>query len=350
MLSDDMHKAAEYAHAAVSSMTKHRIPPTPENYAVWYEYYAGREPELMRAVDALLATGAQITASSVTKLYERHLNPARLQAEAGATTKQLEKLLGKVRTQIGSAEESSRAYGQSLENISGQIDGDHAPAQLNGLVAALLQETRQMQARNRSLETELARSTAEVTQLRVSFEQARRDSLTDPLTGLANRKRFDAALDLLVRTTVERNDTLSLLILDIDHFKRVNDTYGHQAGDAVLQMVGRALRDNTKGHDVAARYGGEEFAVLLPFTKLEQAYSLGNTIRTVIGNLVIRHPDTGTPLDAVTISVGAAQYRRGESLPQFIQRADDALYAAKSGGRNRVVADSRHIGPASAAS
>lgn len=343
MYNDDMLKAAEYAHAAVFSMTKHRIPPTPLHFTVWYEYHSGREPELIKAMDAMLAANMPFTPDSVLELYEKHLNPARLMTASRAAAEQLEKVIGKVKNQIDSVEKNTREYGASLASFSNQLDDGTESRKLGGLVDTMQEETQAMRSRNKALEAELAKATAEVKQLRQNFEQARRDALTDPLTGLANRKRFEAALDVLVKAATDRKDTVSLLIIDIDFFKRFNDTHGHQFGDQVLQIVGKTLANNTKGHDVAARYGGEEFAIVLPFTKLEQAYSLGNSIRTAISQIKLQKPDSSNELAPITVSIGAAQYRPGESLAQFIQRTDEALYAAKHGGRNRVVADSRHI-------
>lgn len=345
MLNDDMQRAAEFAHAAVASMAKHGIPPTPVHFTVWYEYHAGRDHALGRAMDALVAAKQAFTPEVVRALYEQHLSPARLFHASRDAADKLDAVMDELRDHIGSAEETTRAYGDQLERFSDELDGEPAnvPAQVDSIVDAMLQETRAMQERNKELETRLAEATAEVTELRRGFEQARREALTDPLTGLANRKAFEQAMHLLVRETQQDNAALSLLMLDIDHFKHFNDNFGHQTGDTVLQLVGRMLADNVKGRDVAARYGGEEFAILLPFTQLDQAHGLADSIRRGIGARKLVKRSSGQELGRVTISVGVAEYRPGEPLSGLVQRADDALYAAKHAGRDRVITE-REIG------
>ncbi len=345
MLNDDMQRAAEFAHAAVASMAKHGIPPTPVHFTVWYEYHAGRDHALGRAMDALVAAKQAFTPEVVRALYEQHLSPARLFHASRDAADKLDAVMDELRDHIGSAEETTRAYGDQLERFSDKLDAEpaSAPAQVDGIVDAMLLETRAMQERNKELETRLAEATAEVTELRRGFEQARREALTDPLTGLANRKAFEQAMHLLVRETQQDNAALSLLMLDIDHFKHFNDNFGHQTGDTVLQLVGRMLADNVKGRDVAARYGGEEFAILLPFTRLDQAHGLADSIRRGIGARKLVKRSSGQELGRVTISVGVAEYRPGEPLSGLVQRADDALYAAKHAGRDRVITE-REIG------
>ncbi len=167
----------------------------------------------------------------------------------------------------------------------------------------------------------------------------RMEVLTDPLTGVANRKCFDLRLSEGIADCKENGSDLSLMMLDIDFFKKFNDTYGHQLGDEVLKLVARTFVDSIKGQDTAARYGGEEFAIILPRTKLANAATLADQIRKTMADKVIVNRRTGDKLGAVTLSVGVASYRAGELPSSLIQRADDALYAAKRSGRNRVVSE-----------
>ena len=338
MYHDDLHQAAEFAHAAVASMTRFSIPPTPINFTIWYEYHAGRDPALSRAVDALLASQKPFTPDITLQLYEEFLNPARLLRSSRETTEKLQVAMDELRNFIDSAEEDTRAYGDKLERFSGKLDTQHqaAPA-LGSLVGSMLQETRAMQERNQSLEARLAETTAEVQLLREHFEQARREALSDSLTGLANRKNFEQTLTLFAKGAADNHEPLALMLLDIDHFKKFNDRYGHQTGDTVLQLVARTLSDNVKGQDLAARYGGEEFALLLPRTRADQAAKLGENIRALIGARKLVKRSSGEGLGQITISAGIAEYRIGEALSAFVQRADKALYAAKRQGRNRVV-------------
>lgn len=338
MYHDDLHHAAELAHAAVTSMTRFAIPPTPINFTIWYEYHAGRDPALSRAIDGLLAGHAPFTPETTLQLYEEFLNPARLLRASRETTEKLQEAMDDLRSVVGAAEENARSYGAKLEHFSGNLDRHEPEPALGSLVSGMLQETRAMEERNRSLEDRLAEATAEVKLLREHFEQARREALSDSLTGLANRKSFEQTLTLLAKAAQDEHEPLSLMLIDIDHFKTFNDRHGHQTGDTVLQLVARTLSDNVKGQDLAARYGGEEFALLLPRTRGEQAVKLGDNIRVLVSGRKLVKRNSGEDLGRITISAGVAQYNAGEALSAFVQRADAALYAAKRKGRNIVVA------------
>lgn len=347
MYHDDLHHAAELAHAAVTSMARFGIPPTPINFTIWYEYHAGRDPALSRAIDALLASNRPFTPDTTLQLYEEFLNPARMLRASRETTEKLQRAMDELRGFVGAAEEDTRSYGDKLEDFSDKLDDQgHGPA-FGSLVGAMLQETRSMQDRNQSLEERLAETTAEVQQLREHFEQARREALSDSLTGLANRKNFEQTLTLFAKAAQDSHEPLCLMLLDIDHFKLFNDRHGHQTGDTVLQLVARTLSDNVKGQDLAARYGGEEFALLLPRTRADQAVKLGDNIRALIATRKLVKRASGEELGRITISAGVAEYRLGEALSSFVQRADRALYSAKNDGRNRVVAATEGSGLAS---
>jgi diguanylate cyclase (GGDEF)-like protein len=176
-------------------------------------------------------------------------------------------------------------------------------------------------------------------------ESLRARSYVDGLTGIANRRYFDVALERELRRAQRLGGQLSLLLVDIDSFKAYNDNFGHQQGDACLTTVAQALAAKLKRPaDVAARYGGEEFAAILPDTSLEQAERHANAIREHVASLALPHaPGAHWPM--VTLSIGVASFSKdGLSEPAaLIEAADKALYAAKHGGRNRVVVDCREI-------
>ena len=131
---------------------------------------------------------------------------------------------------------------------------------------------------------------------------------------------------------------LSLLMVDIDFFKKFNDEHGHQIGDEVIKLVARVLQSSIKGQDVAARYGGEEFSIILPDTSIQNAVSVGEHIRKSMASRKIVRRNSGKTFGNITLSIGAAQYEPGEAMSALIERADAALYQAKEGGRNRVMA------------
>jgi diguanylate cyclase len=177
---------------------------------------------------------------------------------------------------------------------------------------------------------------ARVTDLAGQLRDAKHENTRDALTQLFNRKGFDEFMNRMVFMRDVFGEAAALIIVDADHFKRVNDTYGHPAGDAVLKALADCLvRNFPRKSDMVARYGGEEFAVVLPDTSPANAVRLAERIRMAIADLPITH---GEHTIGITISVGVAQLARHESVQGWLERTDQALYQAKSQGRDRVVA------------
>ncbi|MBV8516701.1 MAG: GGDEF domain-containing protein [Acidobacteria bacterium] len=215
-----------------------------------------------------------------------------------------------------------------LETVADQLAGAIASAQLIDALRAtqsqLEQKTRDLEAANEHLAT--------------AIETLHRISTQDGLTGVANRRHFDETLAVEWRRAARSRAALSLLMIDIDYFKRFNDASGHQAGDDCLRRVARCVQDAVhRAADLVARYGGEEFAVLLPDTDAERAIHVAETIRSRVESLNLEHPDA--PCGHVTISIGLATAvppRDGANMGDFIRCADSALYDAKRTGRNKV--------------
>jgi diguanylate cyclase len=198
-----------------------------------------------------------------------------------------------------------------------------------------MRSTREMQNANSELENRLKTSVQQMATLQSNLEAIRVESLTDPLTLLANRKSLETAMDKLFH----ENRVFSLLVTDIDHFKTFNDRYGHLTGDRVLRLVAGTLKQSVKGRDTAARYGGEEFVILLPETGLRPAMTVAETIRRSVMNKELVKRSTGENLGYVTLSIGVATRRDSDTSESLIGRADACLYAAKRAGRNRVVCE-----------
>ena len=159
-------------------------------------------------------------------------------------------------------------------------------------------------------------------------------AVTDPLTGAYNREFLLARLPQEIEAAIDRDRPLSVALVDVDHFKAVNDQYGHGTGDVVLAEVARRLRGAIRGGDLLVRYGGEEFLTVLPKADAGRAWEVGERMRQRVCE---RAFDVGDGLALLLrISVGIAQWRMGETMPDLIERADTAMYEAKERGRNRV--------------
>jgi len=333
----DLQRGFAHARAALAQMEQRQIAPTPENFRVWYSYSAGSARALKRTIDVLISNGQDFTPNVCSDLYERFFGNFRQSEKARLISQRIETSVQEALSMLNSVGAEARHYTETLGETAASLGQAGELARVREVIASVMTETGEMMERSTHLEHELTRSSAEIRALRKQVEDISREALTDALTGIGNRKLFDQRLKEFVTSALENGTELSLLMLDIDHFKSVNDRWGHQIGDDVLRLVAGALIDGIKGRDQAARYGGEEFAILLPGTRLADAAKLAEQLReSVLRRPVIRR-DTRELLGGVTISIGVACYHPGESPSGFVERADAALYRAKQTGRNRVV-------------
>ncbi|MDM8553647.1 diguanylate cyclase [Desulfococcaceae bacterium HSG7] len=157
-------------------------------------------------------------------------------------------------------------------------------------------------------------------------------AITDGLTDLYNSRHFYSRMELEVNRSCRYNNALSLILLDIDYFKKYNDTYGHVHGDKVLARIGQLIKQSLRSMDSAYRYGGEEFTILLPETIGDEAHAVADRLRKIISSDIFT-PEPGKAV-SITISAGVTQYHPGETLKEFVERADKALYQSKDNGRN----------------
>jgi diguanylate cyclase len=335
-------KAKAIAVQALRKMHDIGMSPTPANYAVWYAYFEGSNSRLAEDVDRIVERTGHLDSWEAARVHDAYLaqaEPAGLAQVSGRMAAAIETLVG----DIGTAEKGARAYGETLTGLTGELRENSAG--LEAVVADVLAQTSRMAEANRRLEEKLNASAAEIKTLRADLEQVRQEANTDALTELANRKSFDRALRHHAVAAGEHGIPLCLLILDIDHFKVFNDAHGHQTGDEVLRLVARMLDKSVPQGCLPARLGGEEFAVLVPRLDFDQAVHLGDTVRRAVGGKKLRNLKTGTSLGTITLSVGVAAYVVGEPLDALVARADEALYLAKRGGRNRVCTERQLAGP-----
>ena len=337
MRADAVEEADQCADNAMSSMRGRRIPTTPQNFAIWYEYHEGSNPSLCRAIDLLLSNGHDFREVVLEELYEKFFTAASEQRALRETSRRIEDTLKEVISAVGEAGDDTRRFGVALRDISGEIAAGRTS--LAELIAKLVIETREMSSHSDLLNLNLTQSSQTIGKLKTDLDHIRRDATTDVLTGIANRRLFDMSLREAVNKAMENGRPLTLLMLDIDHFKRFNDSWGHHTGDEVLKLVAQTLKETVKGQDVVARYGGDEFAIVLPETQLDDAIIVGNNIRRAFERRRITKKASNDLIGGITVAVGAARYECGEPIANLVERADAALYRAKRDGRNRVVAE-----------
>jgi len=235
--------------------------------------------------------------------------------------------------------DANDSYSKSLAQAHRNLHGLAKPEQVRALVKFLVAENEKMQRESADLQRNLEHSRTQIEKLRWNLAEAQELGLRDPLTSLSNRRCFDINLAKEIEDAHRHTSALCLVMGDIDRFKTVNDTFGHQIGDEILKMFAKLLSSNVKGRDTVARFGGEEFAIILPETKLSDAQRLTENIRCQVASKELALNDSGEPLGQITASFGVAQLEPHDTAETLVQRADSMLYEAKCNGRNRVMAD-----------
>ena len=324
------------AQKAIGEMDARAIDPTPQNYEIWYTHASGSNPKLNREIEKLDDAGESVDTEHLDRIRTKHLAQSNNNSAMLEMGGKLEDELASVMQMLETASKDTGAYGDSLNNVSEALDTERSPAEIRTLMETLVTATRTMESRSKQLEERLQESKAEVTQLRSNMEEIRAEALTDQLTGLPNRRNFDDSVSACMEAATVDGSSFTLVLGDIDHFKKFNDTYGHQTGDQVLKLVAQCMRHHIKHPLKPARYGGEEFALILPDTDLTNGVKLANEVRHTIESKELVKKSTGENLGAVTMSFGAALFEPGESITDLIKRADACLYSAKRAGRNQV--------------
>jgi diguanylate cyclase len=336
---DEHERTLAFAEIALGQIKSLRQTAIPRNYEIWYVYATGYNAALNKIINETLARNGKLTESDLEQIYDTYLSQLKASERIDKVGARVIGEIDDVMKLITEALGMSSNYGSTLDGASQKLASVQTKEQLKPIVELLVKSTREMRQTNKVLEDRLTLSKSEIHELQHSLEAIRAESLTDPLTGLGNRKYFDRSIEVAVQEALESGEPLSLLMFDIDHFKSFNDSYGHLTGDQVLRLVGLSLKQTIKGQDITARYGGEEFAVVLPNTGLRQALTVADHIRRAVMAKELKKKSTGEILGRVTISVGVSMLKAGDDTDSLIERADACLYAAKRNGRNRVICE-----------
>lgn len=331
---DTREASSEILRLVIPRMAQHPAGCTPASYALWYEYLSGCNPGLKTAMDRALQERGLLDADAVNELCARHLSGTEPAGEA--VNAALQRVLAELVQQASLAGTRAGEYHQTLERFGERLQQGSAPGALEEVMQLVLEDTEQMRLATRAMREKMRESAREVGALRTELARARGEAQTDPLTGICNRRGLDAAVARAATPGGRGLAGSCLIVLDIDHFKKCNDTYGHLFGDTVIRSVAQTMAAHVKGQDTAARIGGEEFAILLPDTPLEGACTLAERLRATVQSGRIRRGDGTASIGGVTVSVGVAGHCAGEGFDAFMRRADEALYRSKGEGRNRV--------------
>jgi diguanylate cyclase len=330
----DPVRAARLRHLADigAFLNAQELEVTPFTLAVAHDFLAGEDPQMARAIAARIASGEPITVEWLE-------NAGRDQA-AGGERRALTALMTRLECNLDEFSRSSSAaktaatnYSTALETqVTGLSNIDNAGeviSELANLASAMLNRTRE-------LEKEMSRSELQAKTLRRNLDQAKRSAEEDHLTGLPNRRAFEALMAKEYSAAQAAREHLAVAFCDIDHFKRINDTHGHDAGDRVLKAVAQTLAkiSNDKCH--VARHGGEEFVVLLRGKALNEAWEVLDTARQTMAERRLVNRASDVPFGQVTFSGGIADVFAHGDPRAALKAADEALYRAKAEGRNRI--------------
>ncbi len=334
----DAERARICANEAMDRMASLDIAPTPDNYALWYEHALGLNTPLVEGLNALLDAKGPVRQDELDKLQAEFMSVAKVRDAVEEVGGRMQAELTRVLEFVENAGKDSTVYGTALDQAGQHMQPKEPDAPFARVLDTLVAATRHMQARTQSLETELQRSSHEISQLKDNLDTIHKETLTDPLTGLTNRRGFDEEISHCFRVAEKTKQNFSLIIADLDHFKRINDTFGHLTGDQILRLAARCVSEAVKGRDTAARYGGEEFAILLPGTGRGGAMAVAEQIRKAVQSKKVVKRSTGEAIGTVTISLGVTEWSSLDTIDSLIERADACLYTAKREGRNRVIA------------
>ena len=335
MAKTDIEKSFAILKNTVPLMLKHKIPAIPTNYALWYTYVSNDSEQLKQDIDDSLRKGYPLSEVKAKALYRHHLSEKQ-EVDAWELRQSVEAMLQELSSSMKDTHTDTTQFKSmmdvSLDNLAKIENEDLSVSQVMELVRNMVQESKAVRESTISFSSTLLKAEKEIESLKLKLQESQHEALYDALTGLCNRRYFDSELESKMGI-----DTLSLILIDIDHFKMVNDTHGHLMGDLVLKAIAKKLQQGCREDAQVFRYGGEEFVVLMPGANLQKSRHTADILRRSIESISVRDRRTGKVLDKLTVSAGVAQKSQTEGVAEFIERADAMLYKAKELGRNRVM-------------
>jgi diguanylate cyclase len=332
---DSIDHSRQYLRLALEMIGKHGLPTDPLNYCIWYEYASGKNGDLNAAIDNHLQHNGGFSEEICRQLFNQYITNG-TETVTTMVREELKKVFVEI---IGAIRTTNQHFSRSennLETINEALVPSLTEADVEMIVNQIKQEIKSLESTSGAFKAQLQKATHEIDRLKIKLARYRNEALKDPLTRIDNRRGFEKKLKDVIGKANATGSSLCLIIADIDHFKKVNDTHGHLVGDNVLRMVAATIKESIKGRDLTARVGGEEFAILLPDTPFDGAMKLADDMRLTFERLDLKKKSTGESLGKITLSFGVATYKKNEVAEDFMNRADAALYRSKNTGRNKV--------------
>jgi diguanylate cyclase len=326
-------ESREMLKQAIAFIGAHHLSANPVNYTVCYEYLLGTHPALKKEIDKAIQGKVELSDPMMAHWFKIYLSEYDL-THLQQSKSDLIDIISSLANSTQLTEENVTQFGHTLKRSEKELAEPNSS--LETIVSHLLASTKSIQASMGLMRQQIQDSRHEISALQERLEKISEEAMTDSLTGLVNRKGLTKAIEAAISSIGELTSSPCILMIDIDHFKNINDTHGHLLGDNVIKVVSDTLNNQIKGKDTAARYGGEEFCVLLPETELQGAIKLAESIRHIVENTKIKRAKSQEEICRITVSIGVTRYRLKEPISDFFERADKALYRSKNDGRNRV--------------
>ncbi|CAH0528740.1 GGDEF domain-containing protein [Vibrio hippocampi] len=338
MKDHDFKKSTANLKKAVPLMVKHHVPTTPENYALWYTYVSEIVPELNKEIDLLLKNYEAMPVVSGEVLYRNHI-AGKAEVDLGNLKQNMEAMAVELSNSMTDAISDTSHFAEvlttSFDSISTKLEQEKTPTldEVMPMIRELVDEARDIRDSTDFLHDQLKSAGDEITKLKKQLARVQCDAMFDSMTKLYNRGTFDKDLSLFC----DAQQPLSLILLDIDHFKSFNDDLGHVFGDTILKGIAARLLQSCQGGITAYRFGGEEFALIVPNKPLRVARQMAESLRLAIEKMTIKDRRRGKTVGNITASFGVAELAPEDDSIRLSERADKQLYSAKRAGRNRVM-------------
>jgi diguanylate cyclase len=334
----DFEYVTTVAEKAMRVMAEQRIPATPQNFQVWFKFALGTSADLNRTINILIGNKRKFDAATNEELFRTYVGPQMVSPDAviNNASQQLHGVLTSAKQFLARAVADNQEQIRAISDVADRTETGDDPKLL---IESLMEELTKATMRATRLEASFSEKSRELDAIRDSLTKSEQRAKTDMLTGLPNRHALDEFFRAAQMDAMEKGTPLGALLIDIDHFKKFNDDFGHGVGDQVLRLVATALRERIREVDLPARYGGEEMIVVMPGADLKASSAAAERIRQAISERQIIRRSTGEVLRGITVSIGVGQFQFGEAVADLIDRCDRALYLAKKNGRNRIVTE-----------
>jgi diguanylate cyclase len=335
---DEYAAAFAIAKDALKYVADFQTPPTPEVYEVWYRFVEGSNSELSEQLAYAMHELRSVGRDRIDQLHQQFFGRSDPQENNADLTECLAVEMGGLETLI----KSQIAIGDDFDSVvstAGESIGDTAdPAEVRGLVETIVATSESMRRELGKLKSDLESSLTKVDSLRKEFQESQKTLLADALTGVGNRRLYDTIMEQSIEDGPDPRLCRVLMLVDLDKFKEVNDTFGHAAGDEVLRFVAYELQQLAPEATIT-RFGGDEFAMFVDCESPEYGHELANKLCNYFTKNQLTMRQTGDTMGSVTLSIGVSVLREHDTTVSWFGRADKLLYAAKQSGRNRVFSE-----------